>query len=355
MRKMKKVLSAILVATMVMSMGLVSYADEVSRDHYAEKLDKPASFEKVYDLINTGNGEKSPAETFTFTFSPVKVEEAEVGVSKANMPSIDDVTVSFDALTEDSDKTVDVSLDASDFPGIGIYTYEVSEKSGTYAGVTYNTDKLYLVVTILRDTDDAIKYVGAIHYQTLDGTKTGSITNKYEAGSLEVSKEVTGNMGEKDRDFTVTVTFTAPAGKTVKEDITYNEPVIEKDAGGEDVVTATSQKIEADWTGTKSVTITLKHGEAVEFTNIPYGVTYTVEETDYTAEADGGYDEAVYTWSDEDNKEINTAKDTVKITNNKGAFVDTGISLDNMPYIMVLALVALGLVGFVSKKRSMEF
>ena len=47
--------------------------------------------------------------------------------------------------------------------------------------------------------------------------------------------------------------------------------------------------------------------------------------------------------------------DAVVITNNKGVVVDTGISLDNMPYIMVLALLALGLVGFVSKKRSMEF
>ena len=42
------------------------------------------------------------------------------------------------------------------------------------------------------------------------------------------------------------------------------------------------------------------------------------------------------------------------ITNNKGVEVDTGISLDNMPYIMMLAMAALGTLGFVSKKRKEE-
>ncbi|MBR5268098.1 MAG: LPXTG cell wall anchor domain-containing protein [Lachnospiraceae bacterium] len=44
----------------------------------------------------------------------------------------------------------------------------------------------------------------------------------------------------------------------------------------------------------------------------------------------------------------------VAITNTKGAVVDTGISLDNMPYLMALALTFIGGLGFISKKRKEE-
>ena len=47
--------------------------------------------------------------------------------------------------------------------------------------------------------------------------------------------------------------------------------------------------------------------------------------------------------------------DNIIIVNNKGTEVDTGITLDNMPYILILTVVAIGAVGFVSKKRSSEF
>ena len=98
----------------------------------------------------------------------------------------------------------------------------------------------------------------------------------------------------------------------------------------------------------------LKHGETITIANLPYGVTYTVVEDDYTTEAKGGYDEASYVWSDETNKKIDSETDTVVITNNKGVTVDTGINLDSLPYIMILAVAALGMVGFVAKKRKEE-
>lgn len=86
----------------------------------------------------------------------------------------------------------------------------------------------------------------------------------------------------------------------------------------------------------------------MKFTNIPYDVTYTVAEEDYRSE---GYDAADYEYSDEANK-IDSVNDTVKITNNKGAgTIDTGITLDNLPYIMILALVAVAMVVLFGKKR----
>ena len=109
----------------------------------------------------------------------------------------------------------------------------------------------------------------------------------------------------------------------------------------------------ANWgDGTASADITLKHGETVTFENIPYDVTYTVVENDYTAD---GYDVASYKMNGIDASDgsgmIDSAADTVEITNNKGGEVDTGINLDSMPYIMILALVAVCAVVMFARKR----
>ena len=149
-------------------------------------------------------------------------------------------------------------------------------------------------------------------------------------------------MGDQQKEFTVKVTFTAPTGDTVREAISYTD-------GTESKTIATNA-----WTdGKAEVEITLKHDETVTFTNIPYGVTYTVVENDYTAEADGGYDEASYNFDDE-NKKIDSASENVTITNNKDGEIDTGITMDSMPYILLLAVACMDLFVFFSKKRMMR-
>jgi len=107
---------------------------------------------------------------------------------------------------------------------------------------------------------------------------------------------------------------------------------------------------------TETVDITVKHGETVKFTNIPAGVSYTVVENDYT-EGDKnnsleGYDEAEYAFSDAEKKIAADDKDTVGITNNKETTVDTGISLDNAPYMILMALVVIAGAALIVKRAS---
>ena len=141
------------------------------------------------------------------------------------------------------------------------------------------------------------------------------------------------------------ITFTAPDGKTVAGDISYVE-------GGERKTIAPS-----DWKdGVVTKKIAVSHGDTITFTNIPYDVTYTVVEDDYTETTEGAkdYDEAKYEFSDEHEK-IDSANDTVTITNNKGDnHIDTGVILDNAPYILMLAVVAGGAMTLVIKKRREE-
>ena len=58
----------------------------------------------------------------------------------------------------------------------------------------------------------------------------------------------------------------------------------------------------------------------------------------------------VYDYSDK-GKTIDSASDSVTITNEKEGEVDTGVVLNNMPYILVLAVLAAGVAVFIIRKR----
>ena len=50
-------------------------------------------------------------------------------------------------------------------------------------------------------------------------------------------------------------------------------------------------------------------------------------------------------------KTIDSTSDSVTITNEKEGEVDTGVVLNNMPYILVLAMLAAGVAVFIIRKR----
>ncbi len=312
----------------------------LTSENWKTALLQTVTLTKIYKETNEDT--TSPEETFAFSdLTCVSVEDSADDVSKDNAPIPTIGTVTYgagDASVEGMEKTVEIELPL--YEDVGVYTYTFTETAGNTAGVTYRSEEIKLVVTVIQDANGKIR-VAAIHTES-SGDKSDEFTNTYSAGSLSVKKIVTGNLGDQTKDFKVTVTFTAPKNGDkfldVNEAITYVED-------GE------TKTIAAKWSdGTAKAEITLKHDETVTFTNIPYGVTYTVEEEDYTGD---GYT-ATYDFSDTA-KNIDTAKDTVEITNDKNNTVDTGISVDSIPYIAMLGVVAIGGTGFlVSKKRRSE-
>ena len=403
MRKMKKVMAVMLAATMAMSMSLTAFATDdgftggYDKDGKAIVKDQQPStddggnktyvdtasvdLKKVYKLITSDT--TSPAESFSFTIDTSNAVISDSQYTSSNVPypyfgmkndqKVYTTTINFaegDATVDGKTETAKIYLPTYDEVGIFTYTITESEPEKKTAGVEYgvNTRTLLLKVTAIRQ--GGIVRVAAIHLENEDGSKSENILNTYGAGSLAVTKTVSGNMGDQTQNFEVVVTFTAPTNENVSAPIYYND----------DLNTGENSKT-LDWntsTGTTETTITLHHDETVTFTNIPEGVTYTVVEKDYTNNATDskyklGYDAAKYENSDNDTtntgsgtisyvydktdstKIVSVDTDTVSINNNKGTDVDTGINLDNAPYILLLAIAALGMFGFVSKKRSSEF
>lgn len=335
---MKKLISIALALVLVLSMSTVAFAAEGKETTYTDM--STVTLTKEYKLTNAGT--TSPAETFAFSaLTCTNVTDAADGVTTSNAPVPTIASVSYtagEAGSENAKKNITITLPT--YTSVGIYTYTFTETNGGTAGVTYRSDAITLVVTVI-EQDGKVR-VAAVHTEGEGEGKSGEFNNEYSAGSLSVKKTVTGIMGDQQKEFTVKVTFTAPEGDTVREAITYVDGTETKTiAAGE------------GWTGSKEVEITLKHDETVTFTNIPYGVTYTAVENDYTNKADGGYDEASYVFDDE-NKKIDSASENVTITNNKDGDIDTGITMDSMPYILLLAVACMGLFVFISKKRMMR-
>lgn len=337
---MKKILSLALALVLVLSMSTVAFATESEENTYADMT--TVTLTKEYKLTNAGT--TSPAETFNFSdLTCTKVTDAAAGVTTNNAPVPTIGSVSYTAGEAGGETTArkNITITLPEYKSVGIYTYTFSETDGGTAGVTYRSESITLVVTVIEQNGKV--RVAAVHTEGEGEDKSGEFNNEYSAGSLSVKKNVTGIMGDKQKEFKVKVTFTAPEGDTVREAITYVD-------GTE---TKTIAAGEEGWTGSKEVEITLKHDETVTFNNIPYGVTYKVVENDYTTKENGGYDAASYSFDDE-KKKIDSPSENVTITNNKGGTVDTGINMDSMPYILMLAVVFMGLFVFFSKKRKMR-
>lgn len=328
---MKKFLSLILSLVMVLGVSTVTFADTKTITNGGVASINPA---KVYKLVN--DGVNNPAETFNFQITKVGVTDSQYTESDMPMFTQTNYSIQFadgEATLAGDKNTTASAIALPTYEHVGIFTYMITETAGSTAGVTYDANPLYLKVTVTEENGQKVRYV-TYHYGSETGSKTDSITNTYSAGNLAITKNVTGNMGETDRYFKVKVTLTAPTGKTVNSNITatggkYTQPV---------TLSIGENELE------------LKHGDRITINNLPYDVTYTVVEDDYTGD-DYGYDAATYNWSD-NNKKVDSALDTVTITNNKGRDVDTGIFVDNLPYIIILAGVAVGMGVFFMKKRT---
>lgn len=331
---MKKILAMLLAVMMLLSVASVAMAED-----YTDSATK--TFSKEYKLVGDSTA-FSPAETFSFgnvTF--VSATDTGVGYTEAwanaNLPTID--TVSYAKGNAGSaDKTKNFTITLPDYQYVGIYTYQFTEVDNNTAGVTYRTTPIRLVVTVI---NDGTVRVAAVHCENTDATtKSGTFENTYSAGKLNIKKTVEGSLGDKNKDFDIKVTFTAPSGDTVKSDITYN------DGTETDTVIMAGE----GWT-TKEVTIHVKHDETVTFTNIPAGVTYKVEETDAALTREG-YSAAAYT-NGEGTIAGNETQEAV-VTNRKDGSIDTGVMLDSMPYVLVLAVVGAAVIALIAKKRRAE-
>lgn len=375
MKKMKKLLAAMLTTTMVFSMSGMAMAADQSYISLPNTGADTASINKYYKATGSNMTAVLPEETFYLVQESKSVEQAGTDqngkqVTNETMPDLVKLSETVQGVEDRIVGSVTLGNNSGDaahddtaigqfdvklpmYTAVGVYKYVLKEVAGDTAGLTYYGKKLQLVVTVTNGEAGKLVRNVAVHTEEgfsgtkENGLKTDHITNEYAAGELSVKKTVTGNLGDKKKEFKVTVVLTAPENKVVKSMIGYQD-------GGEVKEIAPETWVNTNGVIIKTIEINLKHDETITFYNIPHGVEYQVIENDYVSE---GYNAPVYSIDSVDVKgkcvgNIDKNETAVEIVNEKTSEIDTGIFLDNMPYILLLALVAGVAILFVTKRRN---
>lgn len=373
MNKMfKKVLAVVAAGAMTMGMAMPTFAADGGKTTEAW-------------ITKTYNTEVGKAETFSFTATQ-KTGDGLIGTTAdVKIP-----TISFTAdQTGTTSKRSQITFPT--YSEAGKYEYTVKETQ-TADPIVANSDHEKMIMSQAEYTMDVYVTDGATGTeisnivvnkvkddagQTDTGkvdigntsTNTFNFTNTYvqeagtgtnptdpdptynENGSLKVSKAVVnanGTTTTPDDEFTFIATFAFPTGT----DASTLGGI--KDANGGDVTLAES--------GT--YTFHLKANENMKFTGVPAGTTITVKES-----AAKNYKcSAVITINGTQLKPVSATKysteltvvnkeklgqkqNTVDVTNTYNDVPVTGIIMNTLPYVLMIALCGVALIAFVGFKR----
>ena len=366
--KLKKLFAGVVAVAMMATMAMPSFAArELVPGHGVQTpdADNSITIQKTYEKMGVGS---SPAETFEFEITADKIANNN-HLSKTDMPSptlSNKGKISYnagEAGTENKAKDLKITFDNTEFKGVGVYYYNITEKTPEAAkqnvGVTYDSTPVTMKVTVVNVLDENGSPTGRYEISTISFTKgSGKITgrvdgddisevafkNTYSANKLLVQKVVKGSGANKNDTFNFKVTFRK------------SDSVTAQNWANAITVTANGDTVLAEDTYTKnedgSFTFHLKHGEALNFNNIPAGISYTVEELGITnGQTADGYE---VSYDDYKTGTMGTTELGTVITNTKGEVIDTGVILDNAPYILMLAVVAGAAMTLVIKKRREE-
>lgn len=374
MNKMfKKVLAVVAAGAMTMGMAMPTFAAEGGKvtEAYVSK---------------TYNTEVGKAEKFSFTATQVKAGTGII-TKDANV-SIPDISFTAEQTGTTKQRA---KVNFSTFPEAGEYEYTVTETQtadpavadGEHEKMIMSKAEYTMDVYVIENTESNLVIDNIIVKKMKDdkgddaqGTKVTDIgdtdtngfnfTNTYvqEAGtgtnpttpdpdytnygSLNVSKTIDANGGTADTDkqFDFTATFKFPAGT---------------DAATLGGVKGNGATITIGQDGTYS--FKLKTTESMKFTGVPVGTEIAVTESG-TANYKGSaavvingttqdtvtatkYGEAI----EVSGKSLGQKKNTVDVTNTYNYVPTTGIIMNTLPYVLMIALCGVALIAFVGFKR----
>ena len=366
--KLKKLFAGVVAAAMIATMSFPAFAALSKTKTVGPNDNNEVEITKTY--TGTGFGSETVKLAVDNNGKPTAITHSSMTTAEKNAAMIN-MVISIpadqaDGITvKDTDGTGTLKVKLPSYTRVGTYIYQIHEVEGTTAGMTYDTAPRWLVVHVINNLAAGDEVATGLTYkvamynadptnltteQQLLAAKSDGFTNVYENGKFTVEKKVKGNMADRDKVFNFRVTFTGIESMNGK--IKANGHEIELTDGTYD--------------------FTLKHGESCEFTNIPFGVTATVNELHVDengnktviAKADGATNDS-YKVSYDNNQSVTIGSKTetdnevnaefaTTIINSSTENVDTGVILDNAPYILMLAVVAGGAMTLVIKKRREE-
>lgn len=216
---------------------------------------------------------------------------------------------------------------------------DATEESGYLSGgIVYDPHEAIATVTVTLNKDNhyeatvAYSNSGAPSQTDAANTNAAAFTN-VGAYDLTIAKQVTGEMGDRDKLFTFQIQLKESDGSILAGEYDYTGGIVDGITGA---VAPDDDSLKLDAEG--KATFALSHGQTITIHGLPVGTTYTITEPD--AQADG----YTVTASGEDAKMTRDAScngtldqaTTVTFTNEKATAVPTGIRQDILPWLLAL-------------------
>lgn len=296
----------------------------------------------------------------TFTFNITQTEGDATTVAQA-------LTATFSGTdTVDKDlvsKKVTTELkDASKYPHAGVYTFTVGETKGDVDDMTYDT-KTYTVNVYVVNDGDGLKVDSITANDGKNKVTDISFDNTYvKDSSLTIEKKVTGTQADKTKHFDFTINMTKASTDTRTS---YTGTIVKgaKCKEQHQNVVLTFNK-----NGEATADVKLCDGDKITFDNIAAGTRYTVTEkgaadgyTPSVAVVENGETVAPANAASEDkgieakNKLIGENENSVVFTN---AYTDTpvtGVIINNLPYVVLVAAAVCALAALVLINRRRQY
>lgn len=401
--KMNQLKKKMIPLAMAMALVATGFAGNlaVQKTAYAEETPKTLIIKKV--LTMPSEGVATPAETFEFKFEAHSFNGNTNNPTQtcpaipANSGKIETKYLAADTTDSDTNtpgkqvvKTTDDVLAGVTWSKAGQYVYKVKEVEPTTktAGMTYSKAE-YTVSIFVEGTKDGkfkVKSIMIKQSKKEDGTNdTGTTKTEYTPGDPSGNGN---NFAFENKYFptggndnpTTSDSENDKKGLLVKKDVTGDNASdtqlfdfkikIEKPAGADDKVTTYKYKVTNDdgkdmseeKTGTygNEEIFKLAKGHKLVLTEVLLGAKATVTETDsagYTAKykvtANGKADSNEITGT-EASALLGDANggNSIEFTNTQQT--PTGVIIDNLPFIILVAIAGMGIFFFVRNKRRAE-
>lgn len=387
--KLKKFFAGVLAAAMMLTVGATAaFADEPAEPTKSFADITTITRETPLTLTKNYKVEKgvAPAEKFEFDIAYVGAYRKGTNVT-APSGNIEakyaDFKNAMSASTNAYTESFSWTLEDLKVPeGIGTFVYKITEKAGTTPTTVYDVDKatlgdLYMIVSVTHKLEDETskkivpneyeysvslrRYNGTLNASNVENvtsdkkvSNTNAFTNTYGAGNsvnnVTLSKTVHGSFGDLSKTFNFIVKFEKPASDA---NVTYGAIVATKSdrsiiiKQGETVISAEGSADAVNLEYGKEYTVTMKHDQNVEFSNLPANVTYSMTEDGSEAGKFGDYTVT----GEKTDGTMGSENAAVEIVNTHEGTPDMGVVLDNAPYIAMLAIVAIGGVALMLNKR----
>lgn len=308
--------------------------------------------------LHIAEGITVPDTTFTFNITQTAGDATTVAKAVTATFSGTD-TVNADLVS----KAVATELkDASKYPHAGVYTFTVSETKGDVAGMTYD-GKTYTVNVYVVNDGNGLK-VDSITASDGENKVTDiSFDNTYvKDSSLTIEKEVTGAQADKTKHFDFKIKMTKASTDTRTS---YTGTIVK----GADC-TETHQDVVLTFgeNGEATANVKLCDGDKITFDNIAAGTRYTVTEAgaedgytpSVTVVENGGNAQQAKATDEADgisaeNKLIGENENSVVFTNAYADIPVTGIIVNNLPYVVLVAAAVCALTALVLINRRRQY